>query len=514
MRPHTPPSVPLADLARRFRLEGDPGAVIVSGISMASTDVQPGDLYLGVPGANAHGADFAADAVSRGAAAIVTDANGVQKAASAGVPVLRSGDSPRLIAGDLAAAIYGTGDDNGDGSTPLTLGITGTNGKTSTAHMLDALLKQLGKTTGLSSTAERRVGDEAVTSHLTTPEATELHALLARMREVRVDAVIIEVSAHALSRHRVDGVMFDVAAFTNLSHDHLDDYASMDEYLEAKIGLFTSLRAKRAVVSLDSPAGFDVVARSQVPVATIATVDPHSHTVPDADWLLSVDAERPDYTEFTLTHTTNGSVTTRVPLIGRHMASNAGLAIAMLVEGGIALHDLSNVLASDGRILVDLPGRLVRVSGVRGPTLYVDSGHTPDAFSKSLAAVRAVTSGRVIMVTGADGGRDATKRHDMGREAMRGSDLLILTDHHVRFEDPAGIRRALREGAHDENPEGDVREIGDPREAIRAAVASAAEGDTILWAGLASQDYRDVRGVEQPFDAALESRRALIEAGW
>lgn len=500
---------PLADLARRFDLRGDASSVVVSGVTMASGDVQPGDLYLGVPGARTHGASFWPDAVSRGAAAIVTDAAGAELASAASVPVLISDGSPRPIAGRLAAAVYRTGSFDDSSSAPLTFGVTGTNGKTSTAHMLDALLRQVGKRTGLSSTAERRIGDEAVVSHLTTPEATELHALLARMREASVDAVIVEVSAHALTRHRVDGVMFDVVAFTNLSHDHLDDYGDMAAYLDAKAALFTPERARRAVVNLDSEAGLLIVARSGIPTVTIATDALHT-----ADWSVTINAERPAYTEFTVAHAEHGRLTTRVPLIGRHMAANAGLAIAMLVESGIALRDLADVVANDGGILVDLPGRLVRVSKERGPTLYVDSGHTPDAFAKTLEAVREVTPGRVIMVTGADGGRDATKRQPMGREAMRGSDLLILTDHHTRFEDPAEIRRALLEGARAERPDGEIIEIGDPEEAIRIAVSLAREGDTILWSGLASQDYRDVEGVEQPFSVVDASRAALAEYGY
>jgi len=509
MRPHVTPSIPLADLAARFGLHGEPGLTTVSGISMASAEVQTGDLYLGVPGANVHGASFAADAVARGAVAVVTDATGAAMTAGLGVPVLTTEGTPRAVAGTLAAAVYRTGVFDDSGRPPLTLGVTGTNGKTSTAHMLDALLRQLGRRTGLSSTAERRVGTEAVVSHLTTPEATELHALLARMREASVDSVIIEVSAHALSRHRIDGVMFDVAAFTNLSHDHLDDYADMAAYLEAKAALFVPERARRAVVNLDSDAGRLIVARSGIPTTTIATGPGHG-----SDWVVTIGAERPSYTEFTVSHREHGSVTTRIPLIGRHMASNAGLAVAMLVESGIALHDIVDVVANDGGILVDLPGRLVRVSGERGPTVYVDSGHTPDAFAKSLQAIRAVTTGRVIMVTGADGGRDATKRNPMGHEAMRGSDLLILTDHHVRFEDPDEIRRALREGALEERPDGDVLEVGDPEEAIRTAVSLAREGDTILWSGLASQDYRDVEGVERPFSVVDVTRAALRENGY
>ena len=418
-------------------------------------------------------------------------------------------DDPRAVLGALSAWVYGTGRDD---DLPLLFGTTGTNGKTSVSHLLEGILEQLGAVTGLSSTAERHIAGEIIVSRLTTPEAYEMHALLALMRERGVEAVAVEVSAQALSRHRVDGIVFDVAGFTNLTHDHLDDYADMREYFEAKLPLFRPDRSRRAVVCLDSSYGAEVAARSEVPTVTIVTPAIAADAAASADWTVEIVAERQDGTEFTLTGPA-GALTTTVPVIGRHMAANAGLAIVMLLEAGYPWERLTDAL--DGqRIDAHLPGRTQRVSGEHGPAVYVDFGHSPDAFEKTLAAVRRVTPGRVVMVFGADGDRDATKRLDMGRTAVEGSDLLIVTDHHPRHEDPDSIRATLVDGARRARPDAEILEFSPPERAIIEAVARAGEGDAILWAGPGHQDYRDIRGVRTPYSARELARRALRDAGW
>ncbi|RLP74809.1 UDP-N-acetylmuramoyl-L-alanyl-D-glutamate--2,6-diaminopimelate ligase [Mycetocola tolaasinivorans] len=518
MRPQQRLTLPLADILSEIvpLLPGEPGldaldpALSARGVSMSAAEVEPGDLFLGVPGARFHGAAFAEQARANGAVAILTDAAGAALIRENGVdlPLLVSTVSPREFAGKLASRVYGTADLHA-----LTLGITGTNGKTSTAHFLDAIMRQLGLITGLSSTAERRIGDQAVISHLTTPEAPEVHALLGTMIEAGVDAAIIEVSAHALTRHRIDGVSFDVVGFTNLSHDHLDDYGTMDNYLAAKQELFTPEYARRAVVCLDTPAGLTVRDQATVPVTTIGTTGVLTPGIV-ADWMVTIENENPRFTEFRVDHPALGALRTRIPLIGAHMASNAGLAIAMLAEAGLSLATIGSALAADGQIDAHLPGRLVRVSGESGPTVFVDSGHTPDAIEKSLHAVRQVTAGKVIMISGADGERDPSKREDMGAAAAAGSDLLIITDHHSRRENPGEIRAALIAGARTRTTADHILEVATPEKAIRAAIERAGATDTILWCGLASQDYRDVDGVERPFDVAEESRRALREHGY
>lgn len=511
LRPETPPRRRLDDLVDRFggELRGDATGVELTGVTLATADLRAGDVFVAARGALRHGAEFAQTAADKGAVAVVTDAEGADTAASSGLPVVIV-DHPRGIIGDLSAWVYGTGRDD---DLPLLLGTTGTNGKTSVSHLLEGILSQMGVTTGLSSTAERHIAGQVVVSRLTTPEAYEMHALFALMRERGVEAVAVEVSAQAISRQRVDGIVFDVAGFTNLTHDHLDDYADMREYFEAKIPFFRPDRSRRAVICLDSEPGAEVAERCEVPFVTIATpaiaVDP----AVAADWTVTILDERPSGTEFTLSAADGRSLTTVVPVIGPHMAANAGLAIVMILEAGYEWERIAGAL-DGGRIDAHLPGRTQLVSGDRGPAVYVDFGHTPDAFEKTLAAVRRVTPGTVLMLVGADGDRDATKRLDMGRTAVEGSDILIITDHHPRKENPEQIRDTLLAGARAARPDGDIHEFSPPERAILEAVSMVGDGDAILWAGPGHQDYRDIRGQRIPYSARELARRALRDAGW
>ncbi|RIX30321.1 Mur ligase family protein [Amnibacterium setariae] len=499
--PESTEPVALADLAGRFDLAGDPRDVAVTGISLGTAAVRPGHLFIALQGVRSHGADHAADAVARGAVAVLTDPGHADLAL--GVPVLTTPE-PRPLLGELAAAVYRTREHH-----PLLLGVTGTNGKTSTSHLLAGLLDLLEVPNGLSSTAERRVGPERRVAGLTTPEATELHALIARMVEAGVEAAAIEVSAQGLSRHRLDGIVFDVAGFTNLSHDHLDDYADMEEYYAAKAVLFQPDRSRRAVVSLDTAWGARVVADAGVPTTTIALAGGEA-----AEWTVTVTEETQAHTAFVLEGTGDRRIATRIPVLGAHMAANAGLAIVMLLEAGYAFDRLKTVLEGPRGMDATLPGRTELVSGPGAPAVYVDFGHSPHAFQETLAAVRAVTPGKVIMLFGADGDRDTTKRPDMARAAVAGSDVLVVTDHHPRFEDPASIRAVLVAAAREAAPDHPLHEEGQPEKAIRLAVSLAEPGDAILWAGPGHQNYRDIRGVRTDYSARREARAALREAGY
>lgn len=503
LRPNHVQPVSLQEIAARFALTWQTAQqqAVVTGISMNTNDLRTGDLFVAMPGLKTHGAHFVAKAIEFGAAAVITDSEGAVALGEVAVPVLLL-EHPREHLGELAAFVYG----NLPGTMPKLFATTGTNGKTSTSYILEAILRQLGAVTGLTSTAERHIAGEVILSRLTTPESTEMHALIARMKEQAVEAVAIEVSAQALTQLRVDGLHFDVAGFTNLSHDHLDDYRDMEDYLAAKVALFEPSRARRAVVSLDSHYGAQVVAASKIPVKTV-TIRPDL----EADYRVSVLVERPAYTSFSV-QGPGGTLTSKLPIIGAHMASNAGLAIAMLVEGGFEFSRIANAISSG--IEAYLPGRTERVNGESGPDVYVDFGHSPDAFLNTLAAVRKVTSGKVIMCFGADGDRDASKRPEMARVAADGCDVLVITDHHPRFEDPQSIRSTLLEAAKQHRPELEVYEVSPPEAAIRLAVSLAKPGDAILWAGPGHQDYRDIRGVRTPYSARAEARAALKEHGW
>lgn len=503
LRPEHPLPRPLSALVSEFGLDvrGSVDGVELSGVTVRTSEVHPGDLFVGLRGAQSHGAAFAREALERGAVAVLTDESGAALAADAGLPIIVV-DSPREALGDISAWVYQT-----NAAPPLIFGVTGTNGKTSTTHILEGILKQLGLVTGLSSTSERHIGDLVVVSRLTTPEASELHALLARMRESEVRAVALEVSAQALSRNRVDGVVFDVVAFTNLSHDHLDDYEDFDEYLAAKLAFFEPDRARRGVVSLDTEWGARVVGDSHIPVTTISATDGV-----EAEWRVDVLEELPTGARFRLAGPDGRSIESSAPVIGRHMAANAGLAVAMLVQAGFDLEAIGQAIASG--IEAYLPGRTELVSGDRGPRVYVDFGHSPDAFVNTLNAVRTFTTDRVIMVMGADGDRDPSKRLEMGRVSSEHSDILVITDHHPRFEDPESIRKTLLAGAALAQNKAELHEVSPPEAAIRHAVSLAREGDSILWAGPGHQDYRDIRGVRTAYSARAEARAALREAGW
>ncbi|MDJ1113056.1 Mur ligase family protein [Microbacterium dauci] len=510
LRPSDPPRRSLAELTAAFGAvtAADLQGIEVRGITLATADLRAGELFVAVQGANRHGAEVAPDAITKGAVAVLTDAAGAAIIGDTDVPVLVVPD-PRAILGDVSAWVYGTG---GDGDLPPLLAVTGTNGKTSVTHLMQGILHGLGVVTGLSSTAERHIAGQIVPSRLTTPEASEIHALLGLMRERAVEAILVEVSAQALTRHRVDGIRFDVAGFTNLTHDHLDDYGDMATYLEAKLGLFQPERSRRAVVCIDQPEGIEVARRAGIPVTTVLTPEIATDPGVAADWRVDLVAEVPDGVTFTLTGPA-GALTTTVPVIGPHMASNAALAIVMLLEAGWSWDRLSSLL-SGSRIDAHLPGRIQRLSGDRGPALYLDFGHSPDAFEKTLAAVRRVTSGKVVMVCGANGDRDTTKRADMGRTAAVGSDVVVFTDQHPRSEDPATIRAALVAGALAARPDAVIHEVTPPEDAIAFAVQVTDEGDAILWAGPGHQHYREIAGVRTPFDAEDVARNALRAGGW
>ncbi|MCS5733522.1 Mur ligase family protein [Herbiconiux daphne] len=524
LRPEHPIARSLPHLVEDFGFEqvGPPVSDVVSGITISSRDVVPGDLYVGLKGARFHGASFAQAARDAGAVAILTDPEGVPLAAEAGLPVIVTPE-PRLALGELAAWIYRTREEP-----PTLFGVTGTNGKTSVAYLLEAILRQLGIVAGLSTTAERRIGDETIVSTLTTPEATEIHAMLARMREAHVRSVILEVSAQAITQHRVDGIVFDVVGFTNLSHDHLDDYSTMETYYAAKRELFQPDRAKRGVVIVDAEWGERLASESRIPLTTISTAPSSDARFGEAQWHLTIDDETADRTTFTLSGPDHRSLTTSVPLLGSFMAANAALAIVMLVESGFDLGAIAHALSGEGGsngsaqddgdrepgIDVYIPGRAEKVSGDRGPVVYIDYGHTPDAFTLTLESIRRVTDGRIIMVFGADGDRDPSKREEMGAIAARLADAVVVTDFHPRYEDPAAIRRVLLDSARAAAPGREIYEVADPRAAFRKALSIASEGDVVLYAGPGHEDYHEVAGEKIPYSARDDARNALHEHGW
>lgn len=503
LRPEHPRPRQLSELALKLGVsEAKIPHLEISGVAASTSDVCVGDVFFALPGAKHHGAQYASAAIAAGAVAIVTD--------SAGAALIEDGlatvlvvDNPRSVLGPLSAWVYHT-----DHTTPELFGVTGTNGKTSVVYLLASLLERMGFTSGLSSTAERRIADDVFESGLTTPESNQLHALIARMNEADVRAAAIEVSAHALTRHRVDGLMFDVVGFTNLSHDHLDDYSSLEDYFDAKAQLFDPDRAKRGVVVVDSAWGSRLVESARIPVTTVG------YATEDVDWRVDVTNRTITTTDFTLSARDGRSLSTRVPMVGDYSALNASLCIVMAVEAGHNFDLIAHTLTSQGGFSVAIPGRTEIVSGDRGPVAYVDYGHTPEAFSHTLRAIRHVIPGKVIMVFGADGDRDVSKRTDMGAVAARGADVVVITDFHPRSENPHSIRAALLAGALSAATSAQIHEVPDPRDAVRLAVSLATTGDAILYAGPGHEDYRDVGTERIPYSAREDVRLALSEAGW
>jgi UDP-N-acetylmuramoyl-L-alanyl-D-glutamate--2,6-diaminopimelate ligase len=474
--------------------------VQVTGLTHDSRQVRPGDLYAAMLGENAHGANFVKQAAEAGAVAILTDPLGRERSKLAKLPVLVVSDA-RAALGAIAAAVYGN-----PAASMTTLGVTGTNGKTTTAFLLESGLRAAGKSTGLFGTVATRIGDEALPSARTTPEAPDLHALLAVMKERGVNAVAMEVSSHALDMHRVDGVVYDAALFTNLSQDHLDWHFTMEAYFQAKAALFTPAHAKAGVINLDDPYGRRLLNNPQIPLTTYsATGDPA------ADWRAVAVELGADSSTFTVQGPKGKGATAAVALPGAFNVANALGAIVALVTAGVKLEDAVRGVGE----CPGVPGRMEKVDAGQDFLAVVDYAHTPDAIETVLNALRPVTSGKLIVVLGAGGDRDKSKRPLMGEVAARLGDVLILTDDNPRSEDPKEILAAVRAGA-DGVPAAERAEIvvqHDRAKAIALAVSKATAGDAVVVAGKGHEQGQETKGVVKPFDDREVLGEALLSDG-
>jgi len=508
-----------------------PAPVGVSGVTLDSRTVHPGDLYAALPGLATHGAAFGALAQGSGAVALLTDPAGLLLLREAGVdlPVLVV-DHPRAVLGDLAAEVYGRPAD-----ALALVGITGTNGKTTTAYLVESGLRHLGLATGLIGTVETRIGANRLPSARTTPEAPDLHALFALMREAGTSVAVMEVSSHALAQHRVDGAVFGVALFTNLSQDHLDYHHDMESYFAAKASLFTPAHSRRGVVCVDDDWGRRLARTATVPVTTLAT-----HPDEAADWHVHPLA----WPRFTL-HGPDTVLSLSCHLPGDFNVTNTAMAAVALLTLGHDPADVEKAMAHQPLV----PGRMERVIATTpkhdDPRCIVDYAHTPDAVDAALRALRPTTPGRLVVVLGAGGDRDMGKRPAMGEAAAQWADHVILTDDNPRTEDPATIRgevergarrgvrrpwRAWREAGPSASEGGPDGRSADPTSsdllpatidavdgrgaAIAAAVARARGGDapyenTLLVLGKGHETGQDIGGTIHPFDDRDALRAAL-----
>ncbi|HKE53129.1 MAG TPA: UDP-N-acetylmuramoyl-L-alanyl-D-glutamate--2,6-diaminopimelate ligase [Actinomycetes bacterium] len=471
--------------------------VVLSGLVHDSRRIRPGDLYAALPGSNTHGAIHGGSAVAAGAVAILTDPEGgrILQALGPQVPVLIV-PRPRAVLGPLAAWLY-----DQPGQALLLLGVTGTAGKTTTTYLLESGLRAAGHRTGLIGTVQTRIADQTVTSAFTTPEAPDLQALLALMRERGTTAVAMEVSSHALAYGRVAGTTFDVALFTNLSQDHLDFHGDMAEYFAAKALLFTTDYAGQGVVNIDDGYG-----RRLTEIATVPLVTYSASGAAGADWRADRVRLGPDGSTFEVTGPA-GRAEVAIRLPGPFNVANALGAIASLVGADVSL----DAAVAGVTEVTGTPGRMERVEAGQDFLAIVDYAHKPGSLEAVLGAVREVTKGRIIVVVGCGGDRDRGKRPIMGRIAAGAADVAVLTNDNPRSEDPLSIIAAMRSGA-EQVPAGERAELivePDRAAAIALAVDRAAAGDAVVVAGKGHEQGQETAGVVRPFDDRAVLRAAI-----
>lgn len=488
IRPLAPFTANLSDAAQLVSASVHGAIIFFTGATHRDTEVEPGDLFIAIPGAQVHGATFVASAVKRGAVAVLTDEAGL--AHCTGIPTLVVSDV--RTAGALVAASlykYPTRD-------LTSIGITGTNGKTTVSTLLYQIFQAVGRDTGLVGTVETRIGADVLKSSRTTPEAAELQALAAVMRERHMRHLVMEVSSHALSLKRIKGSHFAIAAFTNLTQDHLDFHHDMDSYFAAKAQLFTTEYADCAFINIDSTYGQSLAESAAIPITTI------SRSNKTATWHFTETHNVSRGVEFSARGTGGILIESRTQLFGGYNLDNLLLALAIAVECGIDPVELAAIAPT----LTGAPGRLEAVSLGQGYRALVDYAHSPDAVSNVLAAAREFTTGKIIAVLGCGGDRDASKRPLMGAALLQGADIAIFTSDNPRSENPMAILTDMTGSLTFEIPS---QIIADRTDAISAAVALAADGDTILILGKGHESGQEINGVITPFDDRIALARAI-----
>ncbi|HDI60809.1 MAG TPA: UDP-N-acetylmuramoyl-L-alanyl-D-glutamate--2,6-diaminopimelate ligase [Desulfobacteraceae bacterium] len=465
----------------------------ISGLSYDSRRVAPGDLFAAIAGQREDGHAFITDAVAGGAAAVLA-ARRVQ----VDVPVVCSPD-PRRTLGQLAAAFYGR-----PAESLFVVGITGTNGKTTTSWLVEAVLAAAGHRVGVIGTVDWHYPGKREANPVTTPQSLDLQRILAEMRSAGVSHVVMEVSSHALDQDRVEGVLFDVGVFTNLTRDHLDYHGSMEAYRNCKQRLFTERlptgpKAQRAmaVVNTDDPFGRDLAERVEAVCLTVGSGPANKiHPVAADISITGIQAELA---------TPAGRLAIRSPLVGRHNLDNIMAAAACGIAAGAPLEAIGRGIEAVTRI----PGRLEPVFDPDGRHIYVDYAHTPDALDHALAAMRPLTPGRLICVFGCGGDRDAGKRPQMGEIAGRWSDYVVVTSDNPRSEVPEAIIEMILPGLRRVAAADSWEATPDRATAIRRAIAAAGPGDTVLIAGKGHETYQVLADRTIAFDDRQEAQRAL-----
>lgn len=483
----------LADIAGARIVNPPSSDAPVTFVGLDSQNVEPGGLFAALPGTRVHGATYAFDSA---AGAILTDEAGlaiIQQTADRR-PVLVVEDV-RAILGHVAAEVYGH-----PSQSFTLLGVTGTSGKTTTTYMLEKGLTAAGCKVGLIGTTGTKIMGRDVATELTTPEAPMLQRLFAQMRDEGVTHVVMEVSSHALMLGRVTGSHFDVAAFTNLSQDHLDFHPTMEEYFQAKALFFepgSEMRAKRSVVCVDDEWGQRMAELAEAPV-TVATTGDADITAElvriDDQGRQRIQLTADDTYEFTL------------PMPGAFNVANAALAAAVATTAGVELAPFLHGLEQAA-----VPGRMERIDEGQPFVAVVDYAHKPAAIGAVLATLRGQVEGRIGVAVGAGGDRDSSKRPLMGAEAAKGADFVVVTDDNPRTEDPAAIRAAVLAGAREAGTDAEIVEVSPRGKAIDALVEWAQPGDAVIVVGKGHEVGQLVGTEKLHFDDREEMRRAITE---
>jgi UDP-N-acetylmuramoyl-L-alanyl-D-glutamate--2,6-diaminopimelate ligase len=488
IRPLAPFTATLENAAQLVGASLKGASLSFTGITHVDSEVEPGDLFIAVPGARVHGATFIDSAMKRGAVAVLTDEAGLAHCAS--IPALVVSDV-RTAGALISASLY-----QNPTRDIASIGITGTNGKTTVSTLLYQIFTAVGRDTGLIGTVETRIGAEVLKSSRTTPEAPELQALAAVMRERHMRHLVMEVSSHALTLKRMKGSHFAIAAFTNLTQDHLDFHQDMDSYFAAKAALFTSEYAQQAFINIDSSYGQRLADRVKIPMTTL------SRSNKSATWHFTETHNVARGVEFSARGAGGILIDSHTQLCGGFNLDNLLLALAIAVECGIDPIELAAITPS----LTGAPGRLEAVSLGQRYRAFVDYAHSPDAVSNVLTAAREFTPGKIIAVLGCGGDRDAGKRPLMGRALVEGADVAIFTSDNPRSEKPSEILKQMTDSLKFQMPS---QIIEDRADAIRAAIALATDDDTVLVLGKGHETGQEIAGVVTAFDDRLVLAQAI-----
>lgn len=457
--------------------------VTFTGLTQKDSDIQPGDIFLAYPGAKSHGAHYIASAKAHGAVAVLTDAEGA--AISQELPTIVV-ENVREAGAVLATSFY---------RSPIrdlaSIGITGTNGKTTVTTLLYQLLSAVGRETGLIGTVETRIGADSIESKRTTPEAADLQALAATMRERHLRHLVMEVSSHSLDLKRMVGSHFSIVGFTNLSQDHLDHHKDMESYFAAKSKLFTHEYADLGFVNIDDAYGPRLFQSQNIPMISL------SRSNPKATWHFTSTTSTATGTEFTARGKDGVLIESKTPMRGGFNLDNLLLVMAIAYECGVDPLEMATLIPA----LLGAPGRLESVSLGQNFSALVDYAHSPDAVINVLGAIREFTAGKIIGVLGCGGDRDSSKRSLMGKALHEGCDVAIFTSDNPRSEDPIQILTEMVGALSIVTPSAVIE---DRAAAIKYAVSIATSGDTVVILGKGHESGQEIQGVMTPFDDRLQ----------